>query len=68
MTEFVSGPAGPLDEPVTYDPAAVEAKWRDRWSERATNVANIDGAKRPYYALMMFPYPSAAFFIRSNIV
>jgi leucyl-tRNA synthetase len=59
MTEFVSGPAGPLDEPVTYDPAAVEAKWRDRWTARATNVANIDGAKRPYYALMMFPYPSA---------
>ncbi len=42
-----------------YDPAAIEAKWRARWAERGTNVANIRGAERPYYALMMFPYPSA---------
>ncbi|MES2359573.1 MAG: leucine--tRNA ligase [Gemmatimonadota bacterium] len=42
-----------------YDPGAIEAKWRARWAERGTNVANIRGAERPYYALMMFPYPSA---------
>jgi len=42
-----------------YDPRAIEAKWRARWAERGTNVANISGAERPYYALMMFPYPSA---------
>lgn len=49
------------DNPQTtaYDSAAVEAKWRARWDERRTNVVDINGAKNPYYALMMFPYPSA---------
>ncbi|MGI9089981.1 MAG: leucine--tRNA ligase [Gemmatimonadaceae bacterium] len=42
-----------------YDPTAIETKWRQRWSERGTNVTDISGATRPYYALMMFPYPSA---------
>jgi len=42
-----------------YEPGQVEAKWRARWAERGTNTANISDAKRPYYALMMFPYPSA---------
>ena len=42
-----------------YEPVAIEAKWRERWEERGTNRADIAGAKRPYYALMMFPYPSA---------
>jgi len=44
---------------VGYDPAVIEAKWRTRWAERRTNVTNITHATRPYYALMMFPYPSA---------
>ncbi|HKI94742.1 MAG TPA: leucine--tRNA ligase [Gemmatimonadales bacterium] len=42
-----------------YDPAAVEAKWRERWIERRTNAADLDGAAEPFYNLMMFPYPSA---------
>lgn len=42
-----------------YNPAEVEAKWRNRWTERGTNVPDIAAAKSPYYALMMFPYPSA---------
>ncbi len=42
-----------------YSPQAVEAKWRRRWEERRTNSADLHGAKRPYYNLMMFPYPSA---------
>ena len=46
-------------EPAGYDPRAVEQKWRDRWAERASNRTDIAGARRPYYALMMFPYPSA---------
>ncbi|HEV2642832.1 MAG TPA: class I tRNA ligase family protein, partial [Candidatus Elarobacter sp.] len=45
--------------PTAYDPTAIEQKWRARWSERGTNVTDITGAKHPYYALMMFPYPSA---------
>ncbi len=42
-----------------YDPQAVEAKWLARWAERHTNEPDLDGAARPFYNLMMFPYPSA---------
>ena len=44
---------------VSYDPIAIEEKWQRRWQERGTNSTDIAGAARPYYALMMFPYPSA---------
>jgi len=42
-----------------YDPAALEAKWQARWAERHTNEPDLDRAARPFYNLMMFPYPSA---------
>src|SRR5215470_5874924 len=42
-----------------YDPAVVEAKWQRVWAERGTNAVDVEAAARPYYALMMFPYPSA---------
>ena len=42
-----------------YDPTAVERKWQDRWRERGTNQTDLVGGERPFYALMMFPYPSA---------
>ena len=42
-----------------YDPAEVEAKWRRLWEERGTNKVDLDRAVRPFYNLMMFPYPSA---------
>jgi leucyl-tRNA synthetase len=42
-----------------YDPAVVEASWQRRWRERQTNATDLSGAVRPYYNLMMFPYPSA---------
>jgi leucyl-tRNA synthetase len=42
-----------------YDPAAIEQKWQRRWSERGTNHTDLAGAARPFYGLMMFPYPSA---------
>ena len=42
-----------------YDPAVVEAKWQRRWRERGTNTVDLRSAPRPYYTLMMFPYPSA---------
>jgi leucyl-tRNA synthetase len=45
--------------PTPYAPALVEPKWRARWAERGTNHAALDNAARPFYALMMFPYPSA---------
>jgi leucyl-tRNA synthetase len=46
-------------QPPIYDPAVVEAKWRRQWGERRTNNTDLRGAARPYYNLMMFPYPSA---------
>ncbi len=49
----------PSEIAAPYEPDSLEAKWRARWAELGTNVADIPNAARPYYALMMFPYPSA---------
>ena len=49
----------PFEETPGYDPSAVEQKWQESWRERGTNVADIANAPDPFYALMMFPYPSA---------
>jgi len=49
----------PTDELPGYDPAAVEAKWQDHWRAHETNVTDVANAPDPFYALMMFPYPSA---------
>ncbi len=43
----------------SYHPNAVESKWQARWAERGTNAPDLDHADRPFYNLMMFPYPSA---------
>jgi len=53
----MSETAFPSDQ--TYQPDVVEAKWRERWAERHTNEPDLDRAERPFYNLMMFPYPSA---------
>jgi len=42
-----------------YRAAEIEAKWQRRWEERGTNRLDLEKAERPYYSLMMFPYPSA---------
>ena len=50
------------DEERGYDPSAVEEKWRRHWEEHGTNRFTLDelrGAERPFFNLMMFPYPSA---------
>jgi len=58
MTVLTSQP--PTGEPAAgYDPTAVERKWQARWRERGTNHTDLAGGARPFYALMMFPYPSA---------
>ncbi|MFK7739797.1 MAG: leucine--tRNA ligase [Planctomycetota bacterium] len=50
----------------TYDPATIEPKWQQFWSEnkvfRAKNPGDPDfDAKQPkFYALDMFPYPSGS--------
>ncbi|HMA38740.1 MAG TPA: leucine--tRNA ligase [Gemmatimonadales bacterium] len=42
-----------------YDPQEVETRWQQRWTERHTNEPELDRPARPFYNLMMFPYPSA---------
>ncbi|HEY9230306.1 MAG TPA: leucine--tRNA ligase, partial [Gemmatimonadaceae bacterium] len=49
----------PAAEPAGYDPAAIERKWQERWEKRGTNHTDLAAGVRPFYALMMFPYPSA---------
>ena len=45
--------------PTAYDPERVEAAWQARWTARGTNGLDLAAAARPFYNLMMFPYPSA---------
>ena len=42
-----------------YDFRSFEAKWRARWEEQKLYQVDLHHAQRPYYNLMMFPYPSA---------
>jgi leucyl-tRNA synthetase len=42
-----------------FDFKRIEAKWRARWQVQHLYEADLPGAARPYYNLMMFPYPSA---------
>jgi leucyl-tRNA synthetase len=43
----------------TYDHARFEAAWRERWEQRGIYRPSLRSAAKPYYNLMMFPYPSA---------
>jgi leucyl-tRNA synthetase len=42
-----------------YNPQEIEPKWRRRWEETGVYEVDVHGAPRPFYNLMMFPYPSA---------
>ncbi|MBI2013305.1 MAG: leucine--tRNA ligase [Candidatus Colwellbacteria bacterium] len=37
----------------------IEAKWSKKWQTSKVYEPNLDKAKKPFYNLMMFPYPSA---------
>ena len=43
-----------------YDFKAIENKWRQHWQEQETYKVSEDVAKKKYYVLDMFPYPSGA--------
>jgi leucyl-tRNA synthetase len=49
----------------SYHPADVERKWQERWDRLRTNsftteeLREIARSGKPFYNLMMFPYPSA---------
>jgi leucyl-tRNA synthetase len=42
-----------------YDHTNTEEKWRKAWEKSHIDVAPVDVAAKPFYNLMMFPYPSA---------
>jgi leucyl-tRNA synthetase len=49
-------------ERIPYEPVTIQEKWQRTWEERGTNAFTDDAlrrAPRPFYTLMMFPYPSA---------
>ncbi len=41
-----------------YNPAAIEEKWQEIWTEQALDQTSEDTEKPKFYALSMFPYPS----------
>jgi len=46
----------------TYDPATLESRWQAKWDRDGTNsftLERLGTAERPFFNLMMFPYPSA---------
>ena len=42
-----------------YNPQALEKKWQSVWLKDRIYEPDLDGAKKPFFSLMMFPYPSA---------
>ena len=42
-----------------YNPSEIEAKWQKKWEKDKIYSPNLDTAEKPFYNLMMFPYPSA---------
>ncbi len=43
----------------TYHPQEIESKWQAKWLKDKTYQPDLATAKKPYYNLHMFPYPSA---------
>src|SRR3989338_4207099 len=42
-----------------YHPQKIEKKWQKKWLADKTYEPDLKRAKKPFYNLMMFPYPSA---------
>jgi leucyl-tRNA synthetase len=42
-----------------YNPREIEPKWQKKWLEERVYEPDLDEAKKPFFNLMMFPYPSA---------
>lgn len=42
-----------------YNHEEIEKKWQQVWAEKKVFSPDMDKAKKPFYNLMMFPYPSA---------
>ena len=50
-----------MNKPVSnnYDHKTIEKKWGDKWTKEKLYQPDIKASKKPFYNLMMFPYPSA---------
>ena len=44
---------------MSYNPQRIEKKWQRVWEKTGIYQVDLRRAKKPYYNLMMFPYPSA---------
>jgi len=44
---------------VRLDSNTIETKWQERWLKERVYSPDLGQAKKPFYNLMMFPYPSA---------
>jgi leucyl-tRNA synthetase len=42
-----------------YDFSKIESKWQRMWKEKRVYEPDFTKARKPFYNLMMFPYPSA---------
>ncbi|MEK7127118.1 MAG: class I tRNA ligase family protein, partial [Patescibacteria group bacterium] len=42
-----------------YNHSQIESKWQKVWEEKGLNKTDLKNAKKPFYNLMMYPYPSA---------
>ncbi|MDJ0799310.1 MAG: leucine--tRNA ligase [Calothrix sp. MO_167.B12] len=43
-----------------YNPAEIEEKWQQAWTEQGLDKTPTDNQKPKFYALSMFPYPSGS--------
>jgi len=41
-----------------YNPRKIEERWQKKWEKEKTFKVDISASKKPFYNLMMFPYPS----------
>ena len=41
-----------------YDPSIAEPKWQEAWQEAGVYHTDLTKARKPFYSLVMFPYPS----------
>jgi len=42
-----------------YEPSVIEPHWQRVWQETRLHTPDLQHAEKPFYNLMMFPYPSA---------
>lgn len=49
-----------MESKTLYDPAAIEEKWQQLWSELGLDKTPQDKNQPKFYALSMFPYPSGS--------